>query len=157
MDCGLFIKSHPFFGDSLLFLSRAPFIFGAFGVGESVDEDLLFFGVKLVPSRRQVLLLFHFGLQLLQLLHVVVSNLEILFFRSNKLEGLVHRPGVLFHEVSDQDGRGPRFPIERVDEAALPLLQGLLNELVDCVDSVVFFIEDLKMGHCLHFAIFPSS
>ena len=120
------------------------FFLGVFGIGEGVDEKDLILGGGVVPVGGQLIFLSDPGLEFLQLLHVVVANLQVLLLGGDELQAFVHGPGIFLHQVGDHDRSGSRLAMEGMNQTALPLLHGLLYELEDCIDGVVFLIEDLN-------------
>ena len=88
------------------------------------------------------------------MLEVVVPDLQAFLLAVDELEALIETPAVLLHEVGHQDSGGAGLAVQRVDEAALPHLHGLLDEVANGIDCVVFLVEDLRNDNSLTFSSF---
>lgn len=113
------------------------------GVIEGVSQYEILLILDLIPRIGQFPLGHHALLQLLHLREIIVPHLQALLLQIDELQALAQGPTVLLHEIGHQDSTGPRLAVDRMDQAALPRLHGLLDEGEDGIDGVVFLIEDL--------------
>lgn len=80
-----------------------------------------------------------------------MSDVKLRFFESDVFECLFQRPGILLHHIAGHHDECSTFGIDGVHETALSLLHGLLNEVVDFVQAIIFLVEYLiyRVGYVL--------
>ena len=88
-------------------------------------------------------MLFHSGLEELQLFKIIHPDLQVGLPTVNELQAFSQGPLILFDEVGDYNGTGPGFAIDGVDKTALALLNGLFDEVVEGIEGIIFFIKNL--------------